>query len=297
MTIKAWASAVVLFFAWGFVMHTTGLLLHEFGGHATAAAVLGCGTSGYKLTFFGHGQVHFTTPCPRWTWSTIVIADWAGLVLTIAAGIAAGLVLHRRRDLAPMTRLLLALVAFFFLLGQLGYATAGGFHDLYDPGRTARRLGALGVHVLAWLPPMIGYGVSAFLFARAAVVAFREHFGSRSRLHTVKQLVATLGVAGLLYFLAFRIEWPLRTDLTMRGVAGEAERVAVAKHAAPPFPIELVLLALALAGVVTALVRPVRDGVSARESRVPLPIPRGVVRAVAALAGASLAALVVLILV
>ena len=39
MTAKRWLSATALFFAWGFVMHSSGLLLHEFGGHALASLV------------------------------------------------------------------------------------------------------------------------------------------------------------------------------------------------------------------------------------------------------------------
>src|SRR5262245_23760802 len=140
MTKKTWLASVLLFFAWGFVMHTTGLLLHEFGGHAFVASVFACGIDGFKLTFFGHGQVHYA-PCTKWSPTTILVADWSGLALTIAAGVAAAFCARLRR-LSPIARLLVALVAFFFLLGQLGYVTSGGFHDLYDPGRTARRLGA-----------------------------------------------------------------------------------------------------------------------------------------------------------
>jgi hypothetical protein len=272
VTKQAWLSAVLLFFAWGFAMHASGLLLHEFGGHALASAILACGIEGYDLTFFGHGQVHYAD-CTSWTETRIVIASWAGLFITTAAGLAAGLML-RRPSLSPMARLLVALVAFSFLLGQLGYMTTGGFHDLYDPGRTARWLGRRGLHVLAWLPPLIAYTASAFLCARAAIDAFREHFGSRTRLHSLLQLAATLGVAGALYFAAFRIEWSLRTDMTMRGVAVEAKRVAEARHAPPPFPIEHVLVAILIASLVYALARPVRSPSE------PRPLARPVVKVV-----------------
>jgi hypothetical protein len=259
MTGKTWSRAVLLFFAWGFVMHATGLLLHEFGGHGLASLVFGCGIDGYKLTFFGHGQVHYA-PCTRWTQTTILVADWSGLALTTAAGAAAAVLL--RRATHPMTRLLLALLAFFFLLGQLGYATAGGFHDLYDPGRTAKRLGALGLHWIAWVPPLLAYSVAAFTLAQSAVDAFREHFGSRSRIHALVQMVLTLGIGGALYFAAYRIEWRWRTDLAMRGVAVEAERIAAVHHGPPPFPIELVLTSVAVLALGAALVTPVRAPVA-----------------------------------
>jgi hypothetical protein len=50
--------------------------------------------------------------------------------------------------------------------------------------------------------------------------------------------------------LAYRIEWTIRADMEVRGVAVEAERVAVARHQAPPFPIELVLTAVAVLALV-----------------------------------------------
>lgn len=258
MTIARWITAVLVFFAWGFVMHGTGLLLHEFGGHALTATIWGCGIDAYKLTFFGHGQVT-RTPCEDWTMTGIVITDWSGLVITSAAGAVAAWLLRRRRHWPPMWRLLVALVAFFFLIGQLGYATTGGFHDLYDPGRTARWLGKRGLHVLAWVPTMILYALSAVYCAREAVDAYREHFGTKTRLRTLGHLASTLGVAGVLYFMAFRIEWKIREDLAMRGVEVEAERLAVVRHTAPPFPIDKVLLLISLGAVIWAFARPIRE--------------------------------------
>lgn len=268
MSRRTWVRSVVLFFAWGFVVHGAGLLLHELGGHAALATMLGCGIDGVDLTYFGHGVVHYA-PCTRWTWARIVVVDWAGLVLTIAAGAVATAFAHKTTR-APMARLLLGVVGTAFLLGQLAYATSGGFHDLYDPGRTARALGARGLHALAWIPPFALFAASAFAGSRAVVDAFRDAFAPRSRLAGLGQLVATLGVAGLLYFVAFRIEWAWRADVAMRGVAYEAARVAAARHAAPPFPIERVLVAVAVAAFALALARPLRRAVSA-EPAVPTP--------------------------
>lgn len=282
-TVRAtrWPIAIAIFFAWGFVMHAVGLLLHEFGGHALTATVLGCGIDGYALTFFGHGQVGRVVDCQAWTFARVLVCDWSGLVLTSGAGLAAALYLRRRKDLPPMTQLLIALVAYFFLLGQLGYATSGGFHDLYDPRRASRWLGKHGVHVLAWVPPLIGYAAAATFCARDAIDAFRAHFGVKTRLQTLAHLAGTLGIAGILYFVAFRVEWAIRTDLAMRGVAVEAERVAAVKHTAPPFPIDKVLLAIAIASLVWALARPVRAPTE------PQPLPRRL-GAIVALAAAAI---------
>jgi hypothetical protein len=268
-------------------MHATGLLLHEFGGHALTALILGNGIDGYALTFFGHGQVH-RAPYDGWTLPRLVIVDWSGLVITSAVGAAAAWLLRRKRDWPPMWRLLVALVAFFFLLGQLGYATQGGFHDLYDPRRTSQWLGRHGVHVLAWLPPMILYGLSAVVCARAAVDVYRKHFGTKTRLGTVGHLLSTLGVAGVVYFLAFRIEWAIRTDLEMRGVEVKARELAAAQHVAPPFPIEKVLLALALGALVWSFARPIR---TASE---PQPYPKHLAAAVALSAAACFVVLLLL---
>jgi hypothetical protein len=260
MTTKSWLGAVVFFFAWGFVLHGAGLVLHEVGGHGVVGMTLGCGLAGIDLTYFGHGVVHYVTPCSRWTWTTSVVADWSGLALTIGAG-AVALAFGRRARFRPMTRLLLSILATGFLLGQLSYATTGGFNDLYDPARTARALGTRGLHVLAWLPPLALFVASAFLGARAITGSLRDHFRPRSRLQALAQIAATLGVSGVLYLVAFRIEWAIRADIAMRGVAFEAERIAAAHHEAPPFPIERVLVAIAIVAFIAALARPLRaDG-------------------------------------
>ena len=260
-------------------MHTTGLLLHEFGGHALASLVWGCGIDGYDLTFFGHGLVHYA-PCTKWTPTTIIFAEWAGLLVTITAAVGV-FIFVRRAKLSPMARVLASLLGYFFLLGQLGYATTGGFHDLYDPGHTARLLGARGIHVLAWVPPMIAHASVSFFGARAVVDAFRDQFGSRLRL-------LVLAGAGALYLAAFRIEFVVRADMAMKGVAVEAKRVAVATGGPPPFPIEHVLTGVAVLGLVLAIARK-------REAHAPLPIAPPLVRVVAYSAAACLVLLAALI--
>jgi hypothetical protein len=254
-TGRTWLVWVVFFFAWGFVMHGVGLVLHEVGGHGLAATIVGCGFDGVDLTYFGHGFVRLS-PCMHWTWSGRVLLDWAGLAVTISAG-AVAMAFQRRAGLTPLGRLLLALVAAGFLLGQLSYATAGGFYEVYDPALTAEILESHGLHVLAWLPPLVLYAAAALYGARAIVDAFREHFGSRSRLHTLKQSTATLGAAGLLYFVALRIEAAIRTDM-IPSIAVAAEQRAIVMKNVPRFPIEYVLYAIAVAAFVLALARPVR---------------------------------------
>ncbi len=281
MTKRSWIGAVLLFFAWGFVIHTVGLLLHEFGGHGAAAVIFGCGVDGYDLTYFGHGIVFYAT-CTKWSPATIIIAEWAGLLVTIAAGVGIAVFMQRAK-LAPMTRLLCAITVYFFLLGQLGYATSGGFHNLYDPGHTARILGRHGLHVLAWIPPMIAHAVTSFIGARTLVSAFREQFGSRLRL-------LALGAAGILYFVAFRVEWQLRADMAMKGVATEAKRIAVETGGPPPFPIEHVLTGIAIAGVIYALTR-------RGEKTPPKPIPRKHMIFVATSTAVCCAALTLLMLI
>jgi hypothetical protein len=70
--------------------------------------------------------------------------------------------------------------------------------------------------------------------ARAIVDAFRGHFGSHTRLHALKQIAATLGVAGLLHFVAFRFESAIRTDM-IPGLAVAAEQRAALVNEAPGF--------------------------------------------------------------
>jgi len=285
VTVRRWLADIALFFVWGFVVHAVGLLLHELGGHALVAWVFACGVRGIDLTLFGHGQV-FYARCDDWTPGTILLADWSGLAVTIAAGLVAACLSWpaRRASLGPL-RLLLVLGAYLFLLGQLGYATSGGFHDLYDPGRAARWLGARGAHAVAWVPPLAAYTAAAFLGARALVDAFREHAGADSRGRTVVRLASTLGLASVLYYAAFRVEQALRVDVRMQGVAVEARRVAAARHAPEPFPIDLVLAAIVVVALGAALGR--------RSTARPTPaeLPHRLVLGVAAAAAACLAVL------
>jgi hypothetical protein len=236
---------------------------HEMGGHALASWIFACGIDGYKLTFFGHGQVHYAR-CSRWTDRTILASDLAGLAVTIAAGIFAAAA-ARARSRTPFVRMLLAMLALGFLLGQLSYATSGGFHRLYDPGRLAMLLDERGLGWLAWVPPLVAYAVSAFFLARVFVEAFCELLGIADRRGTVVALAQTLVPAGLLYWIAFRVEWSLRVDVAMRGVAVEAERLADVEERAPPFPMDRLLVAIAIVGFVSAiaLARPGRGRVEA----------------------------------
>jgi uncharacterized membrane protein len=296
--LRTWLGWVGFFFAWAFVIHGALIVLHEAGGHAVAARILGCGIDRIDLTYFGPAQTAHTL-CVKvwtWTWTKRVIADLAGLVVTISAG-AVVMAFQRRAGLAPLTRLLLALLATCFLLSQLSYATWGGFHDVADPALVARRLAKYGLHVLAWLPPLVLYAASAAFGGCAIVDAFREYFGSRSRVHALKQVTATLGAAGLLYFVAFHAESTTRiaADISQgfsdelaqsaaaqgaaaqgaaaQGAAaqGAAAQGAAAQSATPPFPIHGVIFVVAISAFIFALARPVirRDGVQDSARTVP----------------------------
>jgi hypothetical protein len=250
-----WFGWIVLFFAWIFVVHGVAILLHEIGGHALAVIIVGCKIDRIKLSYFGWGGV-WPAPCTAWTQTRHVIFDWAGLAITLPVGPVA-MAFQRRAGLTPPTRLLLALFATRFLLSDLAYATSGGYYEVGDPQLTAVLLESHGLHVLAWLPPLVLFAASALYGARVVVDAFRVHFGSRTRLETLKQVAATLGVAGLLSYSAFRIESAIGTDM-FRGIAFAAGQRAAFFHQAPPFPIHYVLLAIAVAATVIALARPVR---------------------------------------
>jgi hypothetical protein len=266
---RSWLGWVVFFFAWGFVIHGVGLVLHEIGGHGLAMKIVACGIARINLTYFGHGFVP-PAPCASWTWTKRVIIDWAGLAITIGAGVVA-MAFQRRPGLTPLTRLLLALLATGFLLEQLAYATSGGFYEIYDPAFTAVILESHRLHVLAWLPPLVLYAAAALYGARMIVEAFREHFGSRTLLHTLKQSTAMLG-AGLLYFVAFRIEAAIRTDM-IPDVAVAAEKRDALIHEVPRFPIRYVLIAIAVAAFALAFARPVVPG-DGGQGAAPSPVPR-----------------------
>jgi hypothetical protein len=276
-TVKwTWLGTIVFFFAWIFVIHGVGLVLHEVGGHGLAATIVGCGFEGFNLTYFGHGFVRLTPCTTHWTSANRLILDWAGLAVTVSAG-AVAMALQRRAGLTPLTRLLLALLATGFLLGQLAYVTSGGFFEVFDLELTAVMLQAQGLHVLAWLPPLVLFAASALIGARAIVDAFREHFASSTRLHTLHQIAATLGVAGLLSFVALRIEAAIRTDMVVGVVVAAEQRARIVVetpgHPIHRVPIQRVLLVIAVAAAVLALMRPVRRREGA-EDAAPGRIPR-----------------------
>ena len=268
----------MFFFAWLFVVHGVGLVLHEVGGHGLAMTIAGCGVEGFTLTYFGGGFVRGTPCLPLWRLRDLAIMGYAGLAVTISAG-AVAMVFQRRAGLTPLARLLLALLATHLLLGELGYATSGGYYAVRDPGATAAWLEMHGLHLFAWLPPLALYAAAALYGARAIVDAFRVYFGSRTRLHTLKHMAATLGAAELLHFVANRIESAIRPD-TLPGIKVAAEQRTAALQAHPSewlaihqFPIGRVLLVIAVAAFVVALARPVRprEGV---EDAAPGRIPR-----------------------
>jgi hypothetical protein len=281
-----WLGWVVLFFAWGFVIHGMGVMLHEIGGHGLAATIVGCGFDGVKLTYFGHASTPLT-PC-TWTETRRMILDLAGIAVISSAG-AVAMVLQRRAGLTPLTRLLLALLATQFLLSNLAYATSGGYFQVMDLELTSVELESHGLYVLAWLLPLVLFTAAALYGARAIIDAFREHFGSRTRLQTLKQSTATLGAALLLYFVAFRIEAMLRTDM-VPSIAVAAEKRAVFLRAAGSpemihrFPIQYVLVAIAVAAFVLALARPVVPGDGGQDAALPS-VPR---RYAVGVAGAAL---------
>jgi hypothetical protein len=276
LTVKwTWLGTIVFFFAWLFVGHGVGLVLHEVAGHGLAETIVACGIGRINLTYFGRGFAQ-PAPCTQLTRSMHMIIDWAGIAVTVSAG-AAAMAFQRRAGLTPLTRLLLALLATQFLQGELAYATAGGFYVVYDPELTALILEKHGLHVLAWLPPLVLYTAAVLYGARAIVDAFRDHFGSRTRLQTLKQSTATLGAAWLLYFVAFRVESAIRTDMIPSVVVAAERRAAIVKDApwlpAHRFPIHLVLIAIVVAAFVAALARPVVRGDGGQDAAPPM-IPR-----------------------
>jgi hypothetical protein len=277
LTVKwTWLGAMVFFFAWIFVVHGVGLVLHEVGGHGLAMTIVGCGFEGFNLTYFGHGFVRPTRCFPPLLDRNVAIIAWAGLAVTLSVGVVA-LAFLRRAGLTPLARLLLALFATHFLVSDLAYATSGGYYEVRDPALTAVILESHGLHVLAWLPPLVLYAAAALYGARAIVDAFREHFGSRTRLHTLKQMAATLGAAELLYLVANRIESAIRPD-TLPGIEVAAEQRWAFFQAAPwipihQLPIRRVLIAIAVAAFVITLARPVRRREGA-EDAAPGRIPR-----------------------
>jgi hypothetical protein len=133
------------------------------------------------------------------------------------------------------------------------------------------------------------YTAAALYGARTIVDALREHFGSRTRRPMLKQSMATLGAAELLFLIASRIEAAIRTDMGPTSVAAMVERRAAMSQEAPRFsvhrfPIQCVLVAIAVAAFVLALARPVRPREGADDA-VPGGIPR---RYAVGVAGATL---------
>jgi hypothetical protein len=284
-----WLGTIAFFFAWLFVVHGVGLVLHEVGGHGLAVTIVGCGVEGFNLSYFAGGSVR-SAPCPSPSLlRNLAIIGYAGIAVRTSAG-AVALAFQRRAGLTPLTRLLVAILATHFLLGDLGYATSGGYYEVRDPAPAAILLEMRGLHLFAWLPPLVLYTAAALYGARAIVDAFRVYFGSRTRLHMLKQSATTLGAAELLQYAAFRVEGAIRTD-TLPGIeVAAAERTALL-HGVPSawvgiyqFPIQRVLIAIGIAAFVLALARPVRrreDAEDAAPGRIPRRYAVGV--AVAAL--------------
>jgi hypothetical protein len=173
-----------------------------------------------------------------------------------------------------------SMIVFFFTWLFVGHGVGLVLHELGGHGLAATIVGRGfdGLHLTYFgrggvrLTP----GTHWTETRRLIVGAFRAHFGSRSRLHTLKQSTATIGVAELLYVAASRIEAAVRTD-TIPSITAAAEQRAAFLRDAPwmayRFPIRYVLFAITVAAFVLALARPMVPGDGGQDAALPS-VPR-----------------------
>jgi hypothetical protein len=251
-------------FCTGFAAHGLGLLLHELGGHALVAVLLGARHLGHAVTYFGHGFVRYAPP-PSWGPLEAELVAWAGIAATAVAG---GILFVAGRRLVAGARFAVRFVGALFVAQPLFYVVVGMHHVRDDPAATALRLRALGIDPWSWGVPLAAYVAFVAFASRAVLRDWVAAFGpSRVR------LVTAFALASALYATGYRVEQQLRSDvptsITQRVLVEAREsaaqqvrreeqetgrplapaRVAEIEREARPFPIAAVL-ALATAAAI-----------------------------------------------
>jgi hypothetical protein len=140
-----------------------GCILHEVGGHALVAQLLGAKILSIEVTLFGGGSVDYDFP----TEPSMAASFWvtaAGMLVNLVTGTAA-LLLARRYESRHVLGPLLAVFGATSVLLPLAYLAIGGYYEAGDSGQLLYYIAEWGLPAnrLLWslgflgLTPLLSY--------------------------------------------------------------------------------------------------------------------------------------------
>jgi hypothetical protein len=274
--------------------------VHEIGGHAAVAALLGCRLERLRLFLFGGGWVDFACPAPLPRAAALAI-DLGGIALEVGVGVLLVVLARGRRGFAAFCA---SAAGTLFVLHALFYLVTGTHAGAGD-GRTLHRLlgpSAVRVGLVVGASALLvaaTFAAAARLARRIAVWSDAASWSARAALIGSVALAAAAAHGALL-----RVEQHLRPDPVYaktfepehaRALARARERVAgaagerAAEPPAPPSEPSEVASETREAGSGASESEAHREPFGARFARFPLTPLLGAAMTVAAAAGVVLA--------
>jgi hypothetical protein len=216
------------------------LVLHEVGGHAVPAKILGATALEVRLSPLGGGYVSPTFPKPVGTAGTVVF-DLGGIAINLLTGGAAWLCARRLASRG------LDYVALLFLgvgstAGAIVYLACGFYYGSGDPVGFAPATEDISHLQWAWIFFLPAAAAVGWFGPRHFLDFLAGHFPTESARRRLLTVGATVGLAGLAYFglwLALRnpqIEGSTRQWRIQREIAKETLARVKAQVAQPPPP-------------------------------------------------------------
>ncbi|MBI4563478.1 MAG: hypothetical protein HY716_02130 [Planctomycetes bacterium] len=237
---RKWALLNVALLALMILASRAALLIHEVGGHAVPAWVLGARKVQFGFSLFGGGYVKPEFPPQK------RLAGWGhhafylgGLVLNLLTGAAAWFFVRRRRRPSRLVTAFLLFLGAGSLAQGLFYLGNGFYYGTGDPVGFVRPGGNLSPYQWMWLAfvPLVG-GVAffatgdylKFLAGHAALDTAGRRFG---------WTLATLGTVTVVYAGLWGATWNAKVDTTLAERRVQEEiRKETARRARPPSTLE-----------------------------------------------------------
>jgi phosphatidylglycerophosphate synthase len=246
------------------------LVIHEGGGHAVPATMLGARKVTIRLSALGGGFVSVDYPQSHPpSKAGVVIFDLGGIALNLLTGAGAWF-WARRLKTRELPYIALLFVGVGSVAGAILYLTCGFYYGSGDPVGFAPATEDISNLQWAWVLFLPAAAAVAWLGARHYLDFLSGHVQLDSPRRRIGWMLATVGAAGLCYFglwLALRnpqiegstAQWRLEREIekeTVRRTEVEAARTPVPTPLHTPPPAQIVVRAEEVADRVPAPVGP-----------------------------------------
>ena len=169
--------------------------LHEFMGHALAAAAMGGHVSAIRVTLLGGGKVsyHFERELVS---SGLFLVAMGGIIVNIATGIVPFVVPGRLRK-QPGWGLFLILFGMVSLLGAVAYCALGFYYEVGDPAKWIQGPSPGGGWL--WVPFLVGSPIVSYAVMKTYFILSDGWFPADGLAGRIAVMALTLGVASFVY--------------------------------------------------------------------------------------------------